>query len=122
MKATPRDQISAFVCVPTTRTRFMAPYRRAAAALCDKALDLTDYLSALPSWSSSNIIPFDQELAQLDFRPTENVNPGHHFLVVDDVVDSGTSGAVVIKKIAEHYSETTFVFTVACALWVARSV
>ncbi len=120
MAATPKDQVSAIVCVPTKRKRFMAPYRIAAATICDKALDLTDYLSAQTGWSSDETLPLDKKITQLDFRPAENLDPGNHLLVVDDVINSGASAAAVIQKVTGHYAPTAFTLTVACPLWIAR--
>ena len=118
IETTPTSEVTAFVCVPTTRPTFMAPYHSAATRLCNGAIDLTPHLTPLAGWSSRSVIPLDQKVAQLDFHPPENINPGQNVLVVDDVINSGSSVAAVIQRIANYYSEKPLVFTVACALWI----
>jgi len=112
------DDVGAFICVPTKRPTFMAPYRSAYLRKNPAAIDLTDRLTAPFTWSSTSTATAEERAAELSFEPPDGSSPSQHILVVDDVLHSGTSAAAVMMRVAKWNLICDVRLSLACALWM----
>jgi hypoxanthine phosphoribosyltransferase len=62
----------------------------------------------------------EERAAQLSFEPPDGCLPGQHILVVDDVLNSGTSAAAVMMRVTQWNPLCNVRFSLARALWVVN--
>jgi len=105
--------------VPTTREALLLPYCQAFARRFPSASNSTGSLVRVETWDSSKAISIDECIKAVHFKQEPQSRPADRILVIDDVLASGKSAAVVIEFLRRHYDPSPTYFAVACPLWIS---
>jgi len=115
-----KESVDAVVSPPTSFPHPPEPYREAIKKKFAKAVDLTERFTRSCDYSSGEEAAFDRMMEAVSYTPAGDEPQCRTLVIVDDIVSSGRTAALVVSKVRDAGLPVGARILVAAPLWLPR--